>query len=87
MSVIYTCDLCGEPIAAENKVTLQVQADYRSDVGSGWVGHYHDEGCWQRISDGIYLVEEFGANIENIPTISGQAVAARRRRHRKQEGL
>jgi hypothetical protein len=36
-------------------------------------------GCSTRVD----LVQEFGASLEQIPTISSQAVAARRRKHHR----
>ncbi|MEA2225568.1 MAG: hypothetical protein QOE67_850 [Solirubrobacteraceae bacterium] len=54
------------------------------------MGHYHtqraegqDESCWSRIRSAIKLTESIGPSLEAIETISGQAVAARRRKHAK----
>lgn len=92
MSFAYTCDWCGLPIEDDTvRVTLLLQ--HRLEGGEpldrveaknrdGWFGHYHDD-CWAAVSDQLRLVHEMGQAIANIPTISGQAVAARRRKHTK----
>lgn len=86
MSIIYTCNFCGETIDRDAPfVTLNGNGD-RSDGQwkTGYVGHYHGEpvGCWARILAVIRAADEWGPRIDGIPTASPQLIAARRRRHR-----
>jgi hypothetical protein len=86
MSIIYTCNFCGETIDRDAPlVTLNGNGD-RSDGfwRTGYVGHYHGEpvGCWTRILEVIRAADEWGPRLDRIPTASPQLIAARRRRHR-----
>jgi hypothetical protein len=87
MSIIYTCNFCGETIDRDQSfVTLNGNGD-RSDGHwrTGYVGHYHtgpDASCWMRILEVIQAADEWGPRLDRIPTASPQLIAARRRRHR-----
>lgn len=95
MSFAYTCDWCGDVIEDDEvRATLSVNqelasGDYyerlRTRDAGGWIGDYHREECWPRVLDAIRLAEAAGPSLESVPTISGQAVAARRRKHRRGE--
>jgi hypothetical protein len=98
MSVTMTCDLCGEPIEDGFFAKLDVEGVVPDDGALGWqrlhtyYGHYHsarrgDDGhsCFWRMEEAIFLAQDAGGSLERIPTISGQAVAARRRKHRRDE--
>jgi hypothetical protein len=95
-----TCDYCGEPIAdGQQFVTLDVSGTYpdsESVLGHERVnftyGHYHTgdtpDGygyCWDRVADAIDLVS-VGGSLERIPTLTGQQLAARRRKHTRGDG-
>lgn len=97
MTVIVTCDYCGEPIeTGDLYVTLNVRGHVPTTTNTiGWrsvnndSGHYHTQpcededgpACWWKVKDAVRLVEQCGPSLEQIPTISAQAVAARRRKH------
>jgi hypothetical protein len=87
MSIVYTCNFCGDTIdGGVPFVTLNGNGD-RSDGqwSSGYVGHYHADpevGCWTRILEVIRAADEWGPRLDRIPTASPQLIAARRRRHR-----
>jgi hypothetical protein len=88
MSIIYTCNFCGETIDRDAPlVTLNGNGD-RSDGfwRTGYVGHYHADpevGCWMRVLEVIRAVDEWGPRLDQIPTATPQLIAARRRRHRR----
>jgi hypothetical protein len=79
------CDYCGERIAAgQESLTLGITGSLHGKPDKGYIGHYHSSArrdCWARIDDAIKLTEEIGPTLESMETISGQAVAARRRKH------
>jgi hypothetical protein len=88
MTLMKLCDYCGEEIGDESpSATLVVDAGVKSKESrwtSGWLGHYHSgysKDCLNAVREAVKLVESVGKGIEGIPTISGQAVAARRRKH------
>ena len=88
MSLIYTCNLCGETIGAETPfVTLHGNGDRSRDFWkSGYVGHYHADpevGCWNRILDTIRMAD--APRLDTIPTASYQSITSKRRRHRPLE--
>lgn len=97
MSVITTCDYCGETIDPDElSVEVTTMGHFPNEDGhrrfhNFAMGNYHTEprdsgkACYWRIKDSIDLTEELGAALEAIPTISAQAVAARRRKHHKIE--
>ena len=85
MSLIYTCNLCGEMIDREAPyVTLSGNGDRAREFWrTGYVGHYHADpevGCWNRIHR---LCD--AAELGSIPTATHQSITARRRRHRPLE--
>jgi hypothetical protein len=88
MSIIYTCNFCGETIGQNAPfVALNGNGD-RADGHwrTGYVGHYHadlENGCWTRILEVIRAADEWGPRLEGIPTASPQLIAARRRQHRQ----
>lgn len=96
MSVIHVCDYCGRNITdgAYLEVTKRGwQPDHRGElrhvIGESF-GHYHsrppahgEPSCWRRIVDAIELTESLGPTLETIETATGQAIAAKRRKHRK----
>jgi hypothetical protein len=99
MTVIKTCDWCHEPIMDdEPSVEIIVKGDFaRGDMDRRpyLIGNYHslpdedsgdpwEAGCFNRVWAGIRLIHNAGDAIEQIPTISNRAIAARRRRHTKQ---
>ncbi len=86
MSLIYTCNFCGEMIASgEPYVTLTGNGERSADHWrTGWVGHYHADpelGCWTRMLQAIRACD--APRLDEIPTASHQAISARRRRHRR----
>lgn len=85
MSFVYTCDLCGRAINPDDYMAT-IAIDGRDEDGTrdlnGWLGHYHSVGCRGEVVKRVQLIHELAQTIEAIPTISGQAVAARRRKHR-----
>jgi len=88
MSIIYTCNLCGETIGADTPyVTLNGNGDRSRDFWkSGYVGHYHadpEAGCWNRILDMIRRAD--APRLDAIPTASYQSITAKRRKHRPLE--
>jgi hypothetical protein len=93
MSVTIVCDYCGEPIDDALAATVKVDGEFPAEKrlsGHGYFhwthGHYHtdrDVGCWWTMAEAMKLVQESGPSLETIPTISNQAVAARRRKHTK----
>ena len=88
MSIIYTCNFCGETIDRDAPfVVLNGNGD-RSDSHwrTGYVGHYHADpaaGCWNSILDVIHAADDWGRRLDSIPVASPQLISARRRRHRK----
>jgi len=88
MSIIYSCNFCGETIDREAPfVTLNGNGD-RSDGfwKTGYVGHYHAEptvGCWDRVLELLRAAEEWAPKISSIPTATPQSIAARRRKHQR----
>ena len=88
MSLIYTCNLCGETIGREAPyVTLNGNGDRSKDFWrTGYVGHYHADpqiGCWNRILETIRLAD--APRLDEIPTATYQSITAKRRRHRPLE--
>jgi hypothetical protein len=88
MSLIYTCNLCGETIAREAPyVTLNGNGDRSKDFWrTGYVGHYHADpqvGCWNKILETIRLAD--APRLDEIPTATHQSITARRRKHRPLE--
>lgn len=92
MSFTYSCDWCGRDVVPDDDMaTLSVEGTHRGKSTfadrtaageiDGYLGHYHQHGCWEQIRDRVYMVHEHAQALESIPTISGQAVAARRRKH------
>ena len=85
MSLIYTCDFCGETIAKTGSyVTLNANGEKSGEHWrTGYVGHYHADpavGCWTRVLEVIRM--EDAPRLDEIPTASYQAITARRRKHR-----
>lgn len=86
MTIVKRCDWCGNTIEAHeacvelNTSVATAKWGEKANWCSGWVGHYHDQGCFERVHDAIRLVESLGPSLESIPTISNQALAARRRK-------
>jgi hypothetical protein len=88
MSIITTCNLCGEAIGTDTPfVTLNGNGDRARDFWrTGYVGHYHADpevGCWNSILDSIRLHD--APRLDAIPTATYQSITARRRRHRPLE--
>jgi hypothetical protein len=88
MSLIYTCDLCGEMIDREAPyVTLNANGDRAAGFWrTGYVGHYHadpDVGCWNRMLAAIRRCD--APALDDIPTATYQSITAKRRKHRPLE--
>jgi hypothetical protein len=86
VSIIYTCNLCGETIADDEPfVTLNGNGDRSENVWkTGWIGHYHARStsdCWQRILDAIRAADGSGRRLEAIPTATYEQIASSRERH------
>jgi hypothetical protein len=94
ITTTWTCDYCGREIFGPYYATIKVTGrGINLDIGDDMVldeeHHYHagEAGsCYRKAYDALLLAEEWGPTLETIPTISGQAVAARRRKHRKGGG-
>ncbi len=89
MSLIYTCNFCGETIAADDPyVTLNANGERAADFWrTGWIGHYHADpalGCWSRLLQAVRSCD--APRLDEIPTASHQAITARRRRHKRPDG-
>ncbi len=85
MSLTYTCDFCGEPIANDIPyVTLNGNGERSAEFWrTGYVGHYHADpamGCWTRMLEAIRLTD--APQLDAIPTATHQGISARRRKHR-----
>ena len=85
MSLIYTCNFCGETIAnGVPYVTLNGNGERSNDFWrTGYVGHYHADpavGCWNRMLEAIRRCD--APRLDQITTASYQAITARRRKHR-----
>ena len=85
MSLIYTCNFCGETIDHNTPyVTLNGNGERSADFWrTGYVGHYHadpDVGCWNRMLAAIRLYD--APRLDEIPVATHQAITARRRKHR-----
>jgi hypothetical protein len=91
ISTLWTCDYCGReifaPYYARVKITgLGVDLETDEDTDLKEEHHYHSgeaDSCYRKVMDALDLTEDAGPSLETIPTISGQAVAARRRKHHK----
>ncbi|MGH2944447.1 MAG: hypothetical protein ACRDLN_16930 [Solirubrobacteraceae bacterium] len=88
MSLIYTCNYCGETIDQNVPfVTLNGNGERSADHWrTGYVGHYHADpavGCWNRILAAIRGCD--APRLDEIPTATFQGIAARRRKHRPLE--
>lgn len=92
MAVRMVCDYCGDEIRQdETSVTLSVRGERPGQaVVNGYLAHLHtqpvegsddEDSCEQKVTEAMLLAISFGPSLESIPTLSGQAVAARRRRH------
>jgi hypothetical protein len=89
MSLIVSCNYCGEPIVrGDPYVTLNGNGDRSAAIRtSGYVGHWHYHadpqiGCWKRILAVIRAAEDWPSKLDRIPTANHQPIAARRRKHR-----
>lgn len=85
MSLIHTCNFCGETIAVDAPyVTLNGNGERSAEFWrTGYVGHYHADpavGCWNRLLHAIRLCD--APRLDDIPTATYQAITARRRKHR-----
>jgi hypothetical protein len=93
ITTTWTCDYCGGEIHAPYYATIVVggrgiDLETSEPVKLNGEHHYHagsPDSCYRKAYDGLLLAEDAGPTLETIPTISGQAVAARRRKHRKGE--
>lgn len=88
MSVVFICDRCGEYIAeADPWVSLRLMKSTDTPLAKGAeVGMYHTDECWEAMLSGISMIESIGPTLADRPTITAQAVAARRRKHTKPGG-
>jgi len=85
MSLIYTCNFCGEIIGHNVPyVTLNANGERSADHWrTGYVGHYHADpaaGCWNRMLEAIRLCD--APRLDSIPVATYQAITAHRRKHR-----
>lgn len=95
MSFITTCDYCGaeiEPGEAWAMVTVQAcdtkGLRKRERWQGGWAGHYHArnwEDCYWKLRAAMLLVHEYAPTLETIPTATGQGIAAKRRKHHRED--
>ena len=77
MSVEIRCEWCGHLVLlGDTWTTLKVA---RGRV----VGDYHSIGCWPQMLDAIGMLHELHQVTEQVPTISAQALSARRRKHHR----
>jgi len=88
MSIIYSCNLCGETIAdGEAFVTLNGNGDRSENIWrTGWVGHYHarsDSDCWRRILESIRDFDGSAGRLDHIPIATSDEIARRRGGHRR----
>ena len=95
ITATWTCDYCGGEIeSGHGWARLRVDGwgidldtfkrrklDDERHYHAGEVGS-----CYRKVYDAVVLSEEWGPTLETIPTITGQAVAARRRKHTKPDG-
>lgn len=49
-----------------------------------WLADYH-ESCWHEVWAALQLAEKFGESMHQIAVATPQAIAAKRRRHRREE--
>lgn len=92
MSIIYSCNLCGETIAdGEPFVTLNGNGDRSENVWkTGWVGHYHSrssDDCWRRILDAIRVADGSARRLDHIPIATSEEIDSRRHLHYQQSPL
>jgi hypothetical protein len=85
MTISYICNFCGSTIPADVPyVTLNGNGERSADFWrTGYVGHYHADpalGCWTRVLEAIRGCD--APRLDEIPTVSHQSIAARRRKHR-----
>jgi hypothetical protein len=84
MTVVFICDYCGEDIEGCSWVSLRREEPTDRPLAKGTeVGMYHTGECWEAMASGIAMIESIGPTMASRPTISRQAVAARRRKHTK----
>jgi len=87
MSIIYSCNLCGETIAdGEAFVVLNGNGDRSDNVWkTGWVGHYHSrsvDDCWTRILSSIRSLDGSAGRLDHIPVATIEEIAGQRDGHR-----
>jgi hypothetical protein len=86
MSIIYTCNLCGEQIGDDEPfVTLNGNGE-RSESAwkSGWVGHYHSRSasdCWNRLLNVVRAADGSHRRLDGIPVATSDEISARRVGH------
>jgi hypothetical protein len=86
LSIIYSCNLCGETIAdGEAFVTLNGNGDRSDNIWrTGWVGHYHsrsDSDCWRRILESIRDFDGSAGRLDHIPIATEDEIATKRGGH------
>jgi hypothetical protein len=94
IATIWTCDYCGEEIFGPYYATIAIggrgiDMETGEDVKLKDERQYHAgtvDSCYRKVADALNLVEDAAPSLEAIPTISSQAVAARRRKHTRPEG-
>ncbi len=95
MSFVTTCDYCGREIKpgdAWAMITTESRGmenlRKRERWEGGYAGHYHarrNYDCYWKIDEAIRLVHEYAPTLETIPTATGQSIAAKRRKHRRED--
>jgi hypothetical protein len=98
MTVIWQCDYCGLEITGRHwaKVTAtgRKPGPLLEEKVGGLVGHFHtdrraeqlvdyEDSCYRRAVDAMYLALDAAPTLEHIPVASGQAISAKRRKHRR----
>ena len=93
ITTFWTCDYCGRDIHGPYYATIRVRGrgvdiDTGEDVDLEDDHHYHaghNGSCYRKAYDALLLAEDFGATLETIPTATGQSIAAKRRKYRKED--
>lgn len=89
ITTFWTCDYCGDEVTGPFYAVIAI-GGHGVDFETGEKvklkdeRHYHAgavDSCYRKVVDALLLAEDVGPTLETIPTISGQAVAARRRKH------
>jgi hypothetical protein len=69
MSIVCTCDWCGETVPDDDRVTLRTERLLRNRLagGDGYVGHYHEE-CFDSVREALHAAHDIGQDLGAIPS-------------------